>query len=100
MDFDTEIWKGEVMMKVNDVNRLQGLQSYKNTMNKVQPQDSSKKVQVDKVEFSQAAQEKINVEREQRIQALKEQIQNGTYKVDSEKIAEKLLSAWTRGTEE
>lgn len=88
------------MMKINDLNRLQGLQSYKNTINKAQHQDISKKVQVDKVEFSQAAQEKINVEREQRIQALKEQIQNGTYKVDNKKIAEKLLSAWSKGTEE
>lgn len=88
-------------MKINDVNRLQGLQSYKNTINKTtQHQDVSKKIQVDKVEFSQAAQEKISVEKEKRIQALKEQIQNGTYKVDSEKIAEKLLSSWSRGTEE
>jgi negative regulator of flagellin synthesis FlgM len=87
-------------MKINDVSRLQGLQSYKNTINKTQQQDVTKKIQVDKVEFSQAAQEKISVEKEKRIQALKEQIQNGTYKVDSEKIAEKLLSAWSRGTEE
>ncbi|MEH6955783.1 flagellar biosynthesis anti-sigma factor FlgM [Neobacillus drentensis] len=84
-------------MKINDVNRLQGLQSYKNTINITQKQDLTKKIQVDKVEFSQAAQEKISVEKEQRIQALKEQIQNGTYKVDSEKIAEKLLSTWSRG---
>ncbi|MEH6907104.1 MULTISPECIES: flagellar biosynthesis anti-sigma factor FlgM [Neobacillus] len=87
-------------MKINDVNRLQGLQSYKNTINITQKQDLTKKIQVDKVEFSQAAQEKISVEKEQRIQALKEQIQNGTYKVDSEKIAEKLLSTWSRGPEE
>ena len=87
-------------MKINDVSRLQGLQSYKNTINNTQKQDLAKKIQVDKVEFSQAAQEKISVEKEQRIQALKEQIQNGTYKVDSEKIAEKLLSAWSRRTEE
>ena len=87
-------------MKINDVNRIQGLQSYKNTINITQKQDLTKKIQVDKVEFSQAAQEKISVEKEQRIQALKEQIQNGTYKVDSEKIAEKLLSTWSRGPEE
>ena len=87
-------------MKINDVSRLQGLQSYKNTINNTQKQDFTKKIQVDKVEFSRAAQEKISVEKEKRIQALKEQIQNGTYKVDSEKIAEKLLSTWSRGTEE
>ena len=87
-------------MKINDVSRLQGLQSYKNTINNTQKQDLTKKMQVDKVEFSQAAQEKISLEKEKRIQALKEQIQNGTYKVDSEKIAEKLLSTWSRGTEE
>ncbi|WP_066259204.1 flagellar biosynthesis anti-sigma factor FlgM [Neobacillus drentensis] len=87
-------------MKISDVSRLQGLQSYKNTINNTQKQDLAKKIQVDKVEFSRAAQEKISVEKEQRIQALKEQIQNGTYKVDSEKIAEKLLSAWSRRTEE
>jgi negative regulator of flagellin synthesis FlgM len=87
-------------MKINDVSRLQGLQSYKSTINNTQKQDLTKKIQVDKVEFSQAAQEKISVEKEKRIQALKEQIQNGTYKVDSEKIAEKLLSTWSRGPEE
>ncbi|WP_066067167.1 flagellar biosynthesis anti-sigma factor FlgM [Neobacillus soli] len=87
-------------MKINDLGRLQGLQSYKNSINKAQHQDVSKKVQVDKVEFSQAAQEKISVEKEKRIQALKEQIENGSYKVDSGKIAENLLSSWRRGNEE
>ncbi|PLS01441.1 flagellar biosynthesis anti-sigma factor FlgM [Neobacillus cucumis] len=86
-------------MKINDVSRLQGLQSYKNSISKVQNQEI-KKAQVDKVEFSQAAQEKISVDKEKRIQALKEQIQNGTYKVDSEKIADKLLSNWNKGIEE
>ncbi|EKN64728.1 negative regulator of flagellin synthesis [Neobacillus bataviensis LMG 21833] len=84
-------------MKINDINRLQGLQSYKNTIHKASHLEANKKVQVDKVEFSQAAQEKISVEKEKRIQALKQQIENGTYKVDSEKIAEKLLSTWRKG---
>lgn len=91
--------KGEVKMKINDFNRLQGIQSYKNNINKVPEQEISKKVQVDKVEFSPAAQEKISAEREKRIQALKEQIDNGTYKVDSQKIAEKLLSTWDKGSD-
>ncbi|MEH7335179.1 flagellar biosynthesis anti-sigma factor FlgM [Neobacillus drentensis] len=86
-------------MKINDFSRLQGIQSYKNNITKTAQQDVSKKVQVDKVEFSPAAQEKITAEREKRIQALKEQIDNGTYKVDSQKIAEKLLDSWSKGTE-
>ncbi|MGG3466037.1 flagellar biosynthesis anti-sigma factor FlgM [Neobacillus pocheonensis] len=87
-------------MKINDFNRLQGLQSYKNNISKPTQQEVTKKVQVDKVEFSPAAQEKISAEREKRIQALKEQIENGTYKVDSQMIAEKLLSSWNKGTEQ
>ncbi|MEO2076732.1 MAG: flagellar biosynthesis anti-sigma factor FlgM [Bacillus sp. (in: firmicutes)] len=84
-------------MKINDFSRLQGLQSYKNTVNKSPLQETGKKSQIDKVEFSPTAQEKISAEREKRIQELKAQIENGTYKVDSGKIAEKLLSSWEKG---
>lgn len=87
-------------MKINDFSRLQAYQSYKNQVNKAPQQDVNKKVQVDKVEFSPAAQEKISVEREKRIEELKKQIESGTYKVDSKKIAEKLLDSWDRGTDQ
>ncbi|WP_423799775.1 flagellar biosynthesis anti-sigma factor FlgM [Neobacillus sp. SAB-20_R2A] len=87
-------------MKVNDFSRLQAYQSYKNQVNKTPQQDVNKKVQVDKVEFSPAAQEKISAEREKRIEELKKQIESGTYKVDSKKIAEKLLDSWDRGTDQ
>ncbi|MCM3763603.1 flagellar biosynthesis anti-sigma factor FlgM [Neobacillus niacini] len=86
-------------MKINDFNRIQAYQSYQNHVNKAPQADVSKKVQVDKIEFSPAAQEKISAEREKRIQELKQQIENGTYKADSGKIAEKLLESWDRGSE-
>ncbi|WP_066315406.1 flagellar biosynthesis anti-sigma factor FlgM [Bacillus sp. FJAT-29814] len=86
-------------MKINDFSRIQAYQSYQNQVNKAPQADVSKKVQVDKVEFSPAAQEKISAEREKRIQELKQQIENGTYKADSGKIAEKLLESWDRGSD-
>ncbi|MFC4802163.1 flagellar biosynthesis anti-sigma factor FlgM [Neobacillus sp. GCM10023253] len=87
-------------MKINDFSRLQVYQSYKNQVNKTPQQDVNKKVQVDKVEFSPTAQEKISAEREKRIEELKKQVESGTYKVDSKKIAEKLLDSWDRGTDQ
>ncbi|MBS4213026.1 flagellar biosynthesis anti-sigma factor FlgM [Neobacillus rhizophilus] len=87
-------------MKINDFSRLQAYQSYKNQVNKTPQQDVNKKAQVDKVELSPAAQEKISAEREKRIEELKKQIESGTYKVDSKKITEKLLDSWDRGTDQ
>ncbi|MGJ7921970.1 flagellar biosynthesis anti-sigma factor FlgM [Neobacillus sp. LXY-4] len=87
-------------MKINDVNRINAYQSYKNQVNRASNPEPVKKVQLDKIEFSSTAQEKLQVEKEKRIQDLKNQIENGTYKIDSEKIAEKLMADWKKGTEQ
>lgn len=84
-------------MKINDFNRMNALQYYQKQSQKPSPAEPTKKMQFDKLELSDAAKEKLNAEREAKIQTLKEQIQAGTYTVDSEKIAEKLLSYWSRG---
>jgi negative regulator of flagellin synthesis FlgM len=84
-------------MKINPINRIEATyQAYqKNTQQN--RTEENKKVLADKVELSPEAQLQIQKEKEARIEELKKQIANGTYKVDSEKIADKLLSFWKSG---
>jgi negative regulator of flagellin synthesis FlgM len=83
-------------MKINDFSRMNAMQLYQKQSQRTTTQEPAKKVQFDKLELSNEAKEKLNAEREAKVQSLKEQIQNGTYTVNSEKIAEKLLSLWEK----
>jgi negative regulator of flagellin synthesis FlgM len=83
-------------MKINPLNRIDTVyQAYQ----KQQPNrsEATKQPQTEKVELSSEAQLQIQKEKDAKIEQLKAQIANGTYKVDSEKLADKLLSAWKSG---
>jgi len=86
-------------MRINDVNRAGGIQPYK----KVQPSkadgyDVKKTSNRDDVQISTEAQQALQQAKlqgigatEERLAELKKAIQNGTYEVDPNKLAEKLL---------
>ncbi|WP_053365292.1 flagellar biosynthesis anti-sigma factor FlgM [Bacillus sp. FJAT-27245] len=83
-------------MKINPINRIDAAyQAYRK--NQPSRSEGTKKEKVDTVELSSEAQLQIQKDKELRIQQLKSQIENGTYKVDSEKIADKLISLWKSG---
>lgn len=88
-------------MKVNHVNPISRVgaayQSYQKSNEQQKKADGEKKAQVEQVEISTEAQKQLLLEKDARIESLKNQIANGTYKVDSEKIAEKLLAYWKSG---
>jgi negative regulator of flagellin synthesis FlgM len=84
-------------MKINPINRIDTVyQAYKKQHQPSRP-EGTKQAQTDKVELSSEAQLQIQKEKDMKIEQLKNQIANGTYKVDSEKLADKLLSAWKSG---
>lgn len=89
-------------MKINQVNQINRIgaayQAYQKNTELTKKDDSKKKLQQDHVELSSEAQQQIQKDRDVKIEHLKNQIANGTYKVDSEKIAEKLLSSWKSGS--
>ncbi|WP_462410715.1 flagellar biosynthesis anti-sigma factor FlgM [Neobacillus sp. Marseille-QA0830] len=83
-------------MKINPINRIDA--AYQAYQKNQQPRTEEKKeAQTDKVELSSEAKLQIQKDKEAKIEQLKAQIANGTYKVDSEKLAEKLLSVWKSG---
>jgi negative regulator of flagellin synthesis FlgM len=84
-------------MKINPINRIDT--AYQAYQKQQQPKraEETKQAQTDKVELSSEAKLQIQKEKDARIEQLKSQIANGTYKVDSEKLADKLLSAWKSG---
>ena len=76
-------------MKINHFGPI-GVNPYKKQMNKVA--QTEKATQTDKVEISSAAKQlqetsPITVERQQKVEALKQQVQSGTYKVNAEDVA-------------
>ncbi|MCH1625075.1 flagellar biosynthesis anti-sigma factor FlgM [Fredinandcohnia quinoae] len=76
-------------MKINQFGPL-GVNPYKNQMNKVAA--SEKQAKADKVEISSAAKQlqevsPITIARQEKVESLKQQVQSGTYHVDSEAIA-------------
>jgi negative regulator of flagellin synthesis FlgM len=84
-------------MKINPLNRIDTV--YQAYQKQQQPNraEATKQPQTEKVELSSEAQLQIQKEKAAKIEQLKSQIANGTYKVDSEKLADKLLSAWKSG---
>ena len=76
-------------MKINQFGPV-GMNPYKKQMNKVV--QTEKATQTDKVEISSAAKQlqetsPITIERQQKVEALKKQVQSGTYKVNAEDVA-------------
>lgn len=85
------------MMKINDFNRINGVNKTYQAQNEYRKDDSRKSRAKDEVQISQQAQEMLNSsrtessERTAYIHQLKEAVQSGTYVVEAGKIAEKLL---------
>lgn len=82
-------------MKINNY-RISGMNPYKRQFDKIEHLQRTTMKSADKVEISSAAkelQESMQLEnvRQEKIQALKAQIQNGTYKIDHDKVAEGIL---------
>ncbi|RHW33327.1 flagellar biosynthesis anti-sigma factor FlgM [Neobacillus notoginsengisoli] len=84
-------------MKINPVNRIDAAYQAYRKNNQTSRPDEPKQDKVDTVELSNEAQIQLQKDKELKIQQLKSQIENGTYKVDSEKIADKLISLWKSG---
>ncbi|WEG11249.1 flagellar biosynthesis anti-sigma factor FlgM [Pullulanibacillus sp. KACC 23026] len=87
-------------MRINDSNYgayfYQNQQKQSNTTNKTKPtQSSASDVQISSRgrELSQAALSE-QTQRKSRVDELKQQISNGTYQVDSRKIADKMINFW------
>lgn len=88
-------------MKIQS-NRLM-MNSYQQTTNKtIDNKKTSKKQSVDQLEISTQAQEILKNSKESRIteasklHELKDRIAQGSYRADSERIADKLISLWTK----
>ncbi|WP_172255954.1 flagellar biosynthesis anti-sigma factor FlgM [Saccharibacillus deserti] len=85
-------------MKINDTTRIGALNPYQRTSETQRTEETKKSARKDEVTISteamemlQAAKKPADSERAARIQDLKQQVAAGTYSVDANKIAEKLL---------
>ncbi|PLT31065.1 flagellar biosynthesis anti-sigma factor FlgM [Peribacillus deserti] len=81
-------------MKINHVGSA-GMNPYKRQLNKMDEVKQSS-FKSDKVEISQSAKElqhtsQIPAQREAKVEALKEQIKNGTYKIDAGETAKSII---------
>ncbi len=87
-------------MKINYTPQvIRSVKNYKKQVNKTES-SKPKSIKSDKIEISSSAKQfqvafselkKLPEVREARVSELKEQVQNGSYKIDSEKIAEVIL---------
>lgn len=84
-------------MKINDINRLQGINKYRKTSQKENIKAKSSKK--DQISISNEAkillEQNKEVVNKQKVSELKEKVNNGTYSVDSKQVAEKMLE-WFR----
>ncbi|USG65332.1 flagellar biosynthesis anti-sigma factor FlgM [Brevibacillus ruminantium] len=89
-------------MRINEPNRTGMINSY-NQSNKAQSAKGRTPMGKDEVNISSEALEMLKqVEdpqspaRREKVSSLKQQVEEGTYKVPSEKIAEKFLAFWRK----
>ncbi|MEJ8302695.1 flagellar biosynthesis anti-sigma factor FlgM [Saccharibacillus sacchari] len=85
-------------MKINEPSRIAAVNPYQRTQETQRTEETKKAVRKDEVTISteamdmlKAANKPADSERAARIQDLKQQVAAGTYSVDANKIAEKLL---------
>jgi negative regulator of flagellin synthesis FlgM len=84
-------------MKINNNFGPSGINPYKRQMNKLDAAATSQNKKADKVEISSTAKEmqqlsQVSVERKQKVEELKVQVENGTYKLDSKETAKSILN--------
>jgi len=79
-------------MKINETQRIGAIQLYKRSQEDKSMSGTSRQSRRDEVKISSEGLELLNgkVDRE-RIESLKQSVMSGTYHVESNKIAEKLL---------
>ena len=87
-------------MKINKFN-LPPINPYKANQLKIEKAEPKVKAQTDKLEISSEAKQlsgipSYSVERNERIQEIKSQIEAGTYKVDPETIAQNLIDYYNK----
>ncbi|WP_150270521.1 flagellar biosynthesis anti-sigma factor FlgM [Paenibacillus tepidiphilus] len=94
-------------MKINESGRINAINPYQRTA-ETQKQDQIKKsMRTDEVSISSEAMKlleaqnsgKVDTERAQRIESLKQQVSAGTYQVDAAKLAEKLAPYFKQSSE-
>lgn len=82
-------------MKINNYG-TSGINPYKRQMNKLENTNKASK-QTDKVEISATAKgmqnvNSLTVERQEKVEKLKIQVENGSYKVNAQTVANKLVN--------
>lgn len=82
-------------MKINNIG-TSGINPYKRQINKLEQVEAASSKKVDKVEISSIAKglqnvNSVEVERQQKVDELKIQVENGTYKPNSVDIAKGIL---------
>lgn len=83
-------------MKINPYNNIQNI--YKKQVDRAQPKAEVTKKK-DELQISTEAklmqqESRITTERKEKVEALKEKVQNGEYKVNSEEVARKFYDFW------
>jgi negative regulator of flagellin synthesis FlgM len=77
-----------------------GLNAYRNQINRPVNSSESKKSSNDEVQISSKGQELSQAmmsdqeARQKRVEQIKQQIADGSYQVDGQKVAEKMISFW------
>ncbi|WP_066175608.1 flagellar biosynthesis anti-sigma factor FlgM [Bacillus marinisedimentorum] len=72
---------------------------YKKQLDKVEQAKQMNSKQTDKIEISKEAQQMqqkspIEAERQEKVEAIKKQVESGTYKVDPQLVAKKMVDFW------
>lgn len=85
-------------MKINPYGNIQNI--YKKQVEKAQPKEAVAKKK-DQLEISTEAklmqqETRITTERKEKVEALKQKVQNGEYKVNSEEVARKFYDFWNQ----
>jgi negative regulator of flagellin synthesis FlgM len=87
-------------MKINNIGPS-GINPYKRQMNKLDEAASTQAKKADKVEISSTAKEmqqlsQVSVQRQQKVEELKIQVENGTYKLDPKETAKSIINFYQK----
>lgn len=87
-------------MKINNIGPS-GINPYKRQMNKLEEASNTLGKKADKVEISSTAKEmqqlsQVSVQRQHKVEELKIQVENGTYKVDTNETAKSILNFYDK----